>query len=133
MVIGSRTPQRRAPARRDYHLLMSVDTNGTRPPGDGETKSGRNPFSDRVSIGRSRTNDIILLSPQVSKLHAHFLRDGEAWDLRDVGSSNGTFVNGARLASDQRARLAYGDILRFGVLDTCFLDGSRLYDWLKKQ
>src|SRR5262245_53607445 len=49
-------------------------------------KSARNPYSDRISIGRSRSNDLVLLSPQVSKLHAHLLPgpDG-SWDLRDAG------------------------------------------------
>ena len=94
-------------------------------------KSTRNPYSDRISVGRSRSNDLVLLSPQVSKLHAHLLPglDGN-WDLRDAGSSNGTFHFGVRLKPDERVRLVYGDTIRFGVLETRLLEGAQLYDWL---
>lgn len=94
-------------------------------------KSTRNPYSDRIAVGRSRSNDIVLLSPQVSKLHAHLLPgpDG-SWDLRDAGSSNGTFHFGVRLKPEERVRLVYGDTIRFGVLETRFLEPSQLYDWL---
>lgn len=94
-------------------------------------KSTRNPYSDRIAVGRSRSNDIVLLSPQVSKLHAHLLPSADgSWDLRDAGSSNGTFHFGVRLRSEERVRLVFGDTIRFGVLETRFLDPGQLYDWL---
>ena len=98
------------------------------------TKSSRNPYSDRISIGRSKTNDVILPSPHVSKLHAHFLTapDGSL-ELRDAGSANGTFKNGTRLRPDERVPLRSGDKLRFGWMETQFLDAAGLYDWLRKK
>ena len=96
-------------------------------------KSSRNPYSDRISIGRSKTSDVILPSPHVSKLHAHFLPVEGGFELRDAGSANGTFRNGTRLKPDERVVLKPGDRLRFGWMETEFLDAARLYDWLKKR
>jgi pSer/pThr/pTyr-binding forkhead associated (FHA) protein len=98
------------------------------------TKSWHNPYSNRISVGRSRSNDIILLSPQVSKVHAFILPGSDgSYDLRDAGSSNGTFLRGRRLRPDERMQLAIGEPIRFGVLDTLFLDAGRLHDWLNRQ
>jgi hypothetical protein len=94
-------------------------------------KSRRNQQDERITVGRSRQNDLILLSPQVSKQHADLLPNADgSFDLRDRGSSNGTFFHGRRLVGDERVRLTPGDALRFGVLDTLFLDARQLHDWL---
>lgn len=97
-------------------------------------KSSRNPYSDRIFVGRAKDCDVILPSPHVSKLHAHILPNNDGtFDLRDSGSANGTFRNGLRLQRDERVRLKPGDKLRFGWLDTQYLDAGLLYDWLKKR
>ena len=49
----------------------------------------------------------------VSARHAAVVRAGDRWVLRDLGSRNGTFVNGRRINADQE--LASGDRLRFGA------------------
>ena len=65
----------------------------------------------RVTIGRDPTNDLVLDSPIVSRRHAELeLRDAAVW-LRDLGSANGTAVNG-RLITEQA--LGDGDIVRIG-------------------
>lgn len=62
-----------------------------------------------VSVGRH--GDIQLPHNSVSRQHAVFeFRDGE-WNIRDVGSRNGTYVNNV---SVQRGRLKHGDVIRFG-------------------
>ena len=97
-------------------------------------KSARNPYVDRISLGRTSSCDIVFHSAHVSKLHAHFLRNADGtWDLRDAGSSNGTFIAGRRLGPDERIRLHSGDELRFAFLDTLFLDAVDLYAWLRKR
>ncbi len=97
-------------------------------------KSSRNPYSDRISVGRAKTCDIILPSPHVSKLHAHIMPNGDGtFDLRDASSANGTFRNGVRLKPDERVHLKPGDKLRFGWLDTQYLDAGLLYDWIKQR
>ena len=97
-------------------------------------KSSRNPWSDLISVGRAKTCDLILPSPHVSKLHAHILPNGDVtFDLVDAGSANGTFRNGVRLRPEERLRLRPGDKLRFGWLDTQYLDAGLLYDWIKSR
>ncbi|HVS19982.1 MAG TPA: sigma 54-interacting transcriptional regulator, partial [Planctomycetota bacterium] len=70
------------------------------------------PFrSERVRIGRSIDNDIRLSGHQVSRHHAQIERDGDDVWACDLGSSNGTEVNGQRI---DRWRLEPGDRVRVG-------------------
>lgn len=55
-----------------------------------------------------------LNDPRASSLHAVLSWTGKDWELRDLGSRNGTFVNGRRLESGQRELLAHDDKLGFG-------------------
>jgi pSer/pThr/pTyr-binding forkhead associated (FHA) protein len=67
---------------------------------------------DRVEIGRDPSNGIVLDSdPAVSRRHAELVRQGETYIVRDVGSTNGTYVNGVRI---QEAVLNPGSVLSFG-------------------
>ncbi len=62
-------------------------------------------------IGRQRSNNhIVLVSPQVSRFHAEIDVGEEAITLRDLGSANGTFVNGERTTT---ATLSAGDLIAF--------------------
>jgi FHA domain-containing protein len=55
------------------------------------------PFADRISIGRASNVDVVIRSRVVSKLHAHFVLDGEgAPTVTDLDSHNGTFINNSR-------------------------------------
>jgi FHA domain/Protein of unknown function (DUF3662) len=70
-------------------------------------------FIDRsASIGRSEESDIFLVDPSVSRNHATLKIDGEAVVVEDLGSTNGTFVNGERIAGLRR--IVSGDALTFG-------------------
>lgn len=52
----------------------------------------------RLSIGKSRENDLLIADdPAVSRVHALLEHVGPAWCLTDLGSTNGTSVNGERL------------------------------------
>jgi pSer/pThr/pTyr-binding forkhead associated (FHA) protein/S1-C subfamily serine protease len=56
----------------------------------------------RVSIGRDPSNDVVATNPTASRQHARLFHDGEHWVVEDVGSSSGTYVNGARINGPQR-------------------------------
>jgi adenylate cyclase len=62
-------------------------------------------------VGRGMGSDIPLQDPTISRRHAELTRTPEGLSVRDLGSSNGTFVNGTRVKS---ATLAPGDTVLFG-------------------
>ncbi len=62
-------------------------------------------------IGRGEESEIVLLDPSVSRVHAIVEVTGGVAVVRDLGSTNGTFVNGRRVASES---LHDGDELRLG-------------------
>jgi ABC-type multidrug transport system ATPase subunit/pSer/pThr/pTyr-binding forkhead associated (FHA) protein len=53
-----------------------------------------------VVIGRSANSDVVVAYPMVSGRHAEIRRSGKEWVVRDLGSSNGTYVGGKRVAGD---------------------------------
>ena len=61
---------------------------------------------DRFVIGRGKHCDLVIDSGKVSREHAAIVRDGDAWFIEDLGSSNGTWYDRARV---QRRRIADGD------------------------
>ncbi|MBL9147655.1 MAG: FHA domain-containing protein [Phycisphaerae bacterium] len=74
------------------------------------------PIDEPQLIGRS-TEAIAITDKSVSRRHAELTPDGGAWFLRDLESSNGTFVNGRPVL--ERVELAAGDRIRCG--DTLFV------------
>lgn len=66
---------------------------------------------DEIVIGRLEGCDVIVEDPSLSRRHAEIRREGDEWVLIDLGSTNGTEVNGKRV---NRHRLAPGDRLTFG-------------------
>jgi hypothetical protein len=73
---------------------------------------------DRMTIGRRPDSDIFLDDVTVSRDHALVVRRGEDFDLDDLGSLNGTYVNRRRIDSH---RLADGDELQVGKYKLTFL------------
>ena len=67
----------------------------------------------RVVIGRSRDCDIQLDDPNSSRRHAEVRREGDAWVVVDLGSTNGIKVNGSRVAE---AELHPGDEVTLGLV-----------------
>lgn len=71
-------------------------------------------LADRDVIGRGTGADLVLTHPTVSSQHARVQRLRNGWSIEDLGSTNGTFVNGERIA-EARA-LQVGDGLQLGGL-----------------
>lgn len=71
-----------------------------------------------IKIGRSSTNNCVFTNPSVSKLHAVLTvdADGQHGTLKDLASTNGTFVNGYRIQAD--TKVSYTDKIRFGSEET---------------
>ena len=53
-----------------------------------------------LTIGRDPVSDIILNDPEVSRQHARFTQTDAGYQVQDLGSTNGTFVNGQRLEAE---------------------------------
>jgi hypothetical protein len=94
-------------------------------------KAPGHPYPDRIGVGRARNCDIVLRDPSVSKLHAQFCVAGAALALVDIGSHNGTRINGRRLLRDRPTPLVPGDHVAFGDVATRLLDAALLYDLLR--
>ena len=113
------------PATPVVHLTVR---RGPRP---GQTLSAPGPS---VVIGRVPGNDIILDDLQVSRHHASLTLEGGQWVLRDLGSTNGTTVNGQPVTGPWIVRqgdvIGLGDVLAavqfsVGSVETATLAGAR--------
>jgi ABC-type multidrug transport system ATPase subunit/pSer/pThr/pTyr-binding forkhead associated (FHA) protein len=69
-----------------------------------------------IAIGRTPDNKIVVSHPQVSARHAQILNQGGSLFLEDLGSANGTFVRGQRLARGQRVPVQNGERVYIGPM-----------------
>jgi pSer/pThr/pTyr-binding forkhead associated (FHA) protein len=85
----------------------------------GEMRGRRLPIAlPMVNIGRADYNDVVIMDPSVSTTHAKLqLRDG-VWVLSDLGSTNGTYVEGEPVTGE--TALTPGTTLRFGDVAALF-------------
>jgi hypothetical protein len=79
--------------------------------------------SERVTIGTLDSNDVVVEAEGVSRVHAAFERFGATWCVRDLGSRNGTFVNGGRVIGEHA--LNSGDEILLGRLRLLFHGPAR--------
>lgn len=67
---------------------------------------------DQITIGRDSVNEIVINDAEISRRHARLTFQGGKYVLEDLGSTNGTFVNGQRLAGPRV--LKAGEVVSFG-------------------
>lgn len=67
-----------------------------------------------LAIGRAPDNDLILTSAEISSHHALCFFERDQFRVRDLGSTNGTFLNGTRITEEV---LKVGDVLRVGDVE----------------
>jgi len=70
--------------------------------------------ASKSTAGRSQDGEVVVLAESVSRKHAELKRSDGGWSVRDLGSRNGTFLDGTRcqgkVALPQRALLKLGDV-----------------------
>jgi hypothetical protein len=86
----------------------------------------------RFTIGRSKDNDLVMMDFAISRAHAELSLTDSYYVIRDLGSSNGTRVNG-RLVEGAPAIVRDGDVLSFGRYEFQLLSSASLYDLLQSR
>jgi DNA-binding CsgD family transcriptional regulator len=79
--------------------------------------------AERMTLGTLESNDVVVDGDGVSRVHAVLERFGDTWCVRDLGSRNGTFVNGGRIIGEQALRS--GDEILLGRLRLLFHGPTR--------
>jgi hypothetical protein len=100
----------RAPTRRLAASLMVTD-----PARSSLGTDERIPLSTYTTVGRVSGNALVIDDSFTSSNHAEIVREGDRWLVRDLGSTNGTFVNGRRVNGqcwiDHGDRIAFGNVV----------------------
>jgi predicted component of type VI protein secretion system len=89
---------------------------------DSQGKIGYEFAEDLVTIGRAPDNMIVIEDASVSSRHAQLELSGQAYRLKDLGSTNGTRVNGLSITE---TTLRFDDRIRFGAIDARFESDQR--------
>ena len=77
----------------------------------------RSMLLSRHVVGRSRLADLRMVEPTVSGEHAVLRWTGREWEQHDLGSRNGTNVDGRRLSPGERVTIRLGAVIAFGQAD----------------
>jgi len=84
-------------------------------------------FPDRITIGRTSNNDVVIPDTSVSRLHAYVRRERNGWVVADAGSKNGSWLRGGELEARREVALPSRAILRLGDVDLTFFVAHDLY------
>ena len=94
------------------------------------TKKAGASFPDRITIGRTVNNDVVIADTSVSRFHAYVRRDGNQWVVADAGSKNGSWLEAQSLAPRKERVLRSPAALRIGDVDLTFYVAADLFDAL---
>lgn len=84
-----------------------------------------------TSIGKSKSNDIVLPMPEVSRYHAVIAKKKKYWTITDTFSKNGVYVNGEKI--EERTQIEDGDIITIGSIPLKFLCAEAVSEQAKTQ
>jgi hypothetical protein len=84
-------------------------------------------FRDRITIGRTANNDVVIADHSVSRLHA-YVRPADAWVVADAGSKNGSWLDDVALEPRRETALPPGSLLRLGDVMLTFYRSEDLFD-----
>jgi hypothetical protein len=84
-------------------------------------------FPDRITIGRTSNNDVVIADHSVSRLHAYVRRDGNGWVVADAGSKNGSWLRGDALEPRRERPIPSRALLRIGDVDLTFYIAADLF------
>lgn len=85
---------------------------------------------DENTLGRGPMNDIVIDSPQASRVHAVITVEAAFVTIRDLGSRNGTFVNDHRIDSQM---LVHDDTIKLGSYELRFISGDQEFSRIEAQ
>jgi len=77
-------------------------------------------FAEVTTLGRQPDNDVVVDEPPVSRKHSAIVATVNGYYIRDLGSTNGTFINRRRIFDDEFP-LTHGDLVRMGGSDVTFM------------
>lgn len=86
-------------------------------------------FPDRITIGRTSNNDVVLADHSVSRLHA-YVRQSTGWLVADAGSKNGSWLESELLEPRRETALPPGAQVRFGDVQLTFYRSEDLFELL---
>ena len=81
------------------------------------TQTSHDLQDEKITVGRLADNSLQIDDGSVSSRHAEIEMDAGIFHLHDLGSTNGTFVNGEQVTD---AVMRHGDEVRFGLVETVF-------------
>lgn len=83
-------------------------------------------------VGRSFKCEVVLPESTVSNRHAELHRQEDGWAIKDLGSHNGTYIDGRRISSDRLLPIKPDQSLWFASYRTIFIDAEKAYDLVAK-
>lgn len=81
----------------------------------------------QMTLGRSAAADLVVADGTISERHLVFTREAGGWNVRDVGSRNGSLLNGQALQPGQPAVLKSGDQLQAGQVRLTYYSPDAMY------
>lgn len=110
LILMGRDMKKRTTGEEEYSVLLVVEA--------GENKSLRKgteiPLRGEVTFGRKNDNTVVLSDPYVSNHHMRLFRNEGRYVVEDMGSTNGTLLNGEKLK--MKTYLKDGDVISIGGL-----------------